>query len=61
MHLTGNKIANERTKFFRTSPQHNSKTVTNELKNVRFHKEIPKENYVSSERRQKIIDDLRLI
>ena len=30
MHLTGNKIANELTKFFRTSPQHNSKTVTNE-------------------------------
>ena len=30
MDLTGNKIANELTKFFRTSPQHNSKTVTNE-------------------------------
>ena len=42
MHLTGNKIVDELRKFLRTSPQHNSKTVTNEKKNVRLHKETPK-------------------
>ena len=45
----GNKIANKTTK----SSQNNSKADENEL-------EIPKERYISPEKRQKIIDELRL-
>ena len=39
----------------KTSPQNNSETVTNE-----YDKEIPKNIYISLEKRHKIIDDLRL-
>ena len=53
--LIGNKIANRITGVSKNSQQNNSKTVTNE-----HDKEIPKERYVSPEKRQKIIDDLRL-
>ena len=38
-------------KASRSSPQNNSETVTNE-----HDKQTPKERYVSSEKRQKIID-----
>ena len=51
--LNGNKIDDKITKISRSSPQNNSETVTNE-----HDKKIPKEEYRSSEGRQKIIDDL---
>ena len=46
--LIVNKIANEISKVSRNSPQNNSETVEIET-------EIPKERYVSPEKRQKII------
>ena len=39
----------------KNSQQNNSETVSNE-----YDKEIPKERYISPEKRQEIIDDLRL-
>ena len=54
--LTVNKIADRITKVSKTSQQNNLETVTNE-----HDKEIPKERYISSEKRRKIIDNLRLI
>ena len=54
--LIGNKIAEKTTKVSRNSQQNNSETITNE-----HDKEIPKERYISSEERQKIIDDLKFI
>ena len=53
--LIGNKIANRITKVSRSSPHHNSETITNE-----HHNEIPREKYISPEERQKIIDDIIL-
>ena len=54
--LICNKTANRITKVSRSSPQNNSEAFTNE-----HDKEIPKERYRTPEKRQKIIDDLRLI
>ena len=62
--LIGNKTSDTITKSYdgkitvvsKNSQQKNSETVTNE-----HNKEIPKERYVSLEKRQKIIDNLRLI
>ena len=54
--MIGNKIANRITKVSKNSQQNNSETITNE-----HDKEIPKERYISLQKRQKIIDDLRLI
>ena len=53
--LIGNKIANKIITLSKYSQQNNSETVTNEN-----NKEIPKERYISLEKRQKIIDNLRL-
>ena len=44
--LIGNKIANKGTKVSRSSPQNDSKTITNE-----HDKEKPKERYISVEER----------
>ena len=41
-------------KFSKTSPHNNLETVTYE-----HDKEVPKERYITSEEREKIIDDLR--
>ena len=41
----------------KTSPQNSLETVTNIKHNI----EIPKETYISPEKRQKVIDDLTLI
>ena len=54
--MISNTIANRITKVSKISPQNNSETITNE-----HDKEIPKKRYISSEERQKIIDDLTLI
>ena len=43
------------------SPQHIWKTVENETKNTGFHREVPKERYISPEKTHKIAYGLRLI
>ena len=50
--LIGNKML---IKASKSSQQNNSETITNE-----HDKEIPKERYVSPEKRQQIIDELRV-
>ena len=54
--MIGNKIADKITKVLRNSQQNNSEKVTNEND-----KEISKERYISSEKREKVINNLRLI
>ena len=58
--LIGKDIVNKITKVSKTSPQNNSKTVTNE-KNIRLDRKTSSKTYISAEKRQKITDDLRLI
>ena len=53
--LIGNKVADKITKTSKTSLQNN------EEKNVEHDREIPKESYMCSEKRQQIINDLKLI
>ena len=50
-----NNIAVRITKIFKNLQQNNLETITNE-----HDKETPKERYASSEKRQEIIDDMRL-
>ena len=49
------KIVNRITKVSKNSQQNNSETVTNE-----HDKGIPKERYIFPEKRQEIIDELRV-
>ena len=51
-----NKVAERIRRVSKPSPQNSSETVKNERD-----KKIPKEKYVSPEKWQKIIDDLRLM
>ena len=51
--LIDNKIADKITKISKTLQNKKSETATNE-----HNKEIPKERYISPEKRQKVIDDL---
>ena len=59
--MIGNKTVDKITKVCRTSPQNNSETVAYEIENIEHDKEIPKERYISPEKKQRITDDLRLI
>ena len=52
--LIGNKIADRITKVSKSSQQNNSETVSHE-----HDKEIPKERYISPDKRQEIIDELK--
>ena len=52
--MIGNKIAYKVTKVSKNSQQINSETVTND-----HDKETPKEEYISPEERQELIDELR--
>ena len=52
--LTGNKIVDKITKIPKTSPQNNFEIVTNGH-------EITRERCISQEKRQQIINDLKLI
>ena len=52
--MIGNKIADRITKVSKSSQQNNSETVSHE-----HDKEIPKERYISPDKRQEIIDELR--
>ena len=54
--LIGNKIADRNAILWKSSPQNNSETITNE-----DDKQILKERYISPKDRQKFIDDLRFI
>ena len=58
--MISNKIRDEITKVWRTSPQNSSETVTNEGEIIGIDREIPKGRYLSSEKQQNIIYDLRL-
>ena len=59
--LIDNKTADKTTKVSRTSTQNSPGTVESETENIGFDREIPKERYISPVKRQKIIDDLKLI
>ena len=59
--LIDNKIADRTTKATKTLPHNNSEIVTNEEENIVLDREIPRERYISPEKRQQIINDLRLI
>ena len=50
-YLIGNKIPDKITKVWRTSPQNNSDTVTNEEENIGFDREKPKQRYISPEKK----------
>ena len=54
--LIASKIANKVTKVSRSSRENNLETIIN-----KHDKEKPNERYISSEERQKIIDNLKLI
>ena len=54
--LIASKIANKVTKVSRSSRENNLETIIN-----KYDKEKPNERYISSEERQKIIDNLKLI
>ena len=60
--MIGNKSADKINKVSITSSQNSSETVTNEAENLDLiEKYLKKDIYISPEKRQKIIDDLRLI
>ena len=51
--MNGNEVASKITKVSKNSQENNSERVTNEND-----KETPKERYISSEERPKILDNL---
>ena len=59
--LIRNKIADKITNLSRSSQQNNSETFESETENSKFEREIPKERFIYPEKRQQIINDLRLI
>ena len=52
--MIGNKITDKITKISRRSPQNNSETVGIKIENTKFDREIPKERYISLEKKQQI-------
>ena len=59
--LVGNKSVDRMIKVLKISLQSKSETVTNEEGNIGLYKEIPSDTYIFLEKRQKTIDDLKLI
>ena len=60
--LIRNKIADKITNLSRSSQQNNSEeTFESETENSKVEREIPKERFIYPEKRQQIINDLRLI
>ena len=59
--LISNKITDKIKQVSRASPQNSSEAVKNEAENIWLDREIIKEIYIAPEKRQKTIDDLRLI
>ena len=56
--MIDNQIADKITKVSRSSRRNSSKAGESEVRNIRFDKEILTKRYISSEKRQEIIDDL---
>ena len=59
--LIRNKIADKITNLSRSSQQNNSETFESETENSKVEREIPKERFIYPEKRQQILNDLRLI
>ena len=59
--MNDNKIADKITKLLKTLRQNTSEIVENDKENMKLDREISEERYISPEKTQKIIDDLRLI
>ena len=59
--MNDNKIADKITKFLKTLRQNTSEIVENDKENMKLDRVISEERYISPEKTQKIIDDLRLI
>ena len=59
--MNDNKIADKITKFLKTLWQNTSEIVENDKENMKLDRVISEERYISPEKTQKIIDDLRLI
>ena len=59
--MIGNKISDKNTKVSRSSPQNSPEKIEIETESMVFDREIPKERYISPEKGQQIINDLRLI
>ena len=51
----GNKTPDKITKVWKTSPQKNCITVTNEEENIGVEREINKEKYISSEKKRNLL------
>ena len=59
--LIRNEVADKITKVSKTSRQNSLETVESETRSIEFDREMPRERYISPEKRQKINDDVRLI
>ena len=59
--LAGNNIADKTTNVSKSSPKNSSEAIEIETENTRFDRDIPPERYRPPEKKQKIINDLRLI
>ena len=59
--MIGNKIADKITKVSKSSPKNSSEIFESETENIGFDKVKLKKIYISPEKRQQIIDKLRLI
>ena len=56
-----NEVTDKITKVSKTSRQNSLETVESETRSIEFDREMPRERYISPEKRQKINDDVRLI
>ena len=59
--LIGSEIEDKITRISRTSTQNTLHTVPNKTEDIGFDAKIPKGKQISSEKRQQIIDELRVI
>ena len=57
----GSKIVNKITKFWKISTQNTLETVPSEIKSIVFDDKIPKERFISTEKRVHIMKELRFI
>ena len=59
--LIRNEVTDKITKVSKTSRKNSLETVESETRSIEFDREMPRERYISPEKRQKINDDVRLI
>ena len=57
----GNKIVNKITKFWKISTQNTLETVPSETESIVFDDKIPKQRFISTEKRVHIMKELRFI